>query len=98
LLKICLKIELDDIGSLKKVRVSIDGKGSRREWFLDRIEATNMKTRKTYLFVAQDWLSKAKKGSLSIDIPLFKDGRETIGTTDYKLTVKTSDVSGAGKI
>jgi hypothetical protein len=57
-----------------------------------------MKTRKTFLFFAQDWLSKAKKGTLTIDIPLFKDGKETISTTDYKLIIKTSDISGAGKI
>lgn len=79
---------MDDIGSLKKVRVSHDAKGSRKDWFLDRIEMTNMKTKKQYVFVCQEWLSKSKEGSkgLSIDIPLFKDGQETISTTDYKIT------------
>lgn len=89
---------MDEIGSLKKVRVSHDGKGTRNEWYLDRIEMTNMKTKKQYVFVADQWLSKKREGSrgLSIDVPLFKNNEETIGTTDYKITVKTSDVSGAG--
>jgi hypothetical protein len=49
---------------------------------------TNMKTKKQYVFVCQEWLSKSKEGSkgLSIDIPLFKDGQLTISTTDYKIT------------
>ena len=57
-----------------------------------------MKTKKQYVFVCQEWLSKTRKESkgLTVDIPLFKDGHETIGTTDYKITVKTSDMKGAG--
>jgi hypothetical protein len=93
-----LNVELDQIGALKKVRVSHDGKGSRRDWLLDRIEMTNMKTGKSYLFVCKEWLSKSKKGSkgLSIDLPVYKRGEETIQNTDYKISVKTSDLSGAG--
>ena len=81
---------MDDIGPLKKVRVTHDAKGSRKEWFLERIEMTNMKTKKQYVFVCQEWLSKTKKESkgLSIDVPLFKDGQETISTTDYKISGK----------
>ena len=50
------------------------------------------------MFKCQEWLSKNKEGSrgLTIDIPLFKDGHEMIKTTDYKISVKTSDMSGAG--
>ena len=44
-----LKIELEDIGSLKKVRVSHDAKGVRKEWFLDKIEMTNMLVNKLFL-------------------------------------------------
>jgi hypothetical protein len=83
-----LKVELDEIGSLKKVRVSHDGKGSRKEWFLDRVELTNMKTKKQHVFVCQKWLSKTRQDGvgLSVDIPLFKHGEETIGTTSYRLS------------
>lgn len=78
-----LEIELEDIGSLRKVRVTTDAKGSRKDWFLERIELTNLKTKKQYVFVADAWLSKK---NLSIDVPLFKDGREAITTTNYRLT------------
>lgn len=78
-----LVLELEDLGSLKKVRVSMDAKGSRKEWFLERIELTNLKTKKMYVFVAEAWLSKK---NMSIDVPLFKDGREAIGTTTYKVS------------
>ncbi|RNA20947.1 lipoxygenase homology domain-containing 1 isoform X1, partial [Brachionus plicatilis] len=93
-----VNIDLDDIGSLKKVRVSHDGKGSRKEWFLDRIEMTNAKTKKQYVFVAEQWLSKKRADSrgLSIDVPVFRNNEQTIGMTDYKILVKTSDISGAG--
>lgn len=93
-----VNIDLDDIGSLKRVRVSHDGKGSRKEWFLDRIEMTNAKTKKQFLFVAEQWLSKKRADSkgLSIDVPVFKNNEQTIGMTNYKIFVKTSDISGAG--
>lgn len=76
-------IELEDIGAFKKVRVSHDAKGSRKDWFLDRIEMTNMKSKKQYVFVAQSWLSKSAK---VIDVPLYKDGKELINTTNYKIS------------
>lgn len=46
-----LKIELEDIGSLKKVRVSHDAKGVRKEWFLDKIEMTNMLVNKIFFTI-----------------------------------------------
>lgn len=84
---VTLPIELEDVGSLKKVRCSIDGRGVRKEWFLNCVEVTNMLTRKQYLFVAEEWLSKTKRDSrgLTVDIPLFKAGQETIQKTDYKI-------------
>lgn len=30
-------LEIDDIAPLKKIRVRIDGSGSRPDWFLDRV-------------------------------------------------------------
>jgi hypothetical protein len=80
-----LVVELEDIGNLKKVRVTSDAKGTRKEWFLHRIEMTNMKTKKQYVFVYDNWISKSGKG-LSVDIPLMKDGHETIGNTNYIVT------------
>jgi hypothetical protein len=68
--------------------VTIDARGTRKEWFLEKIEMTNMNTRKQYLFGCQEWLSRTREGSrgLSIDIPLYKDGEDTIKKTDYKIS------------
>lgn len=82
-----LSIELEDIGSLKKVRVTIDARGARKEWFLNCIELTNMISKKQYLFVCEEWLSR-NHDKLTIDVPLFKAGQETIPKTDYKITGK----------
>lgn len=78
-----LVIELEDLGSIKKVRVTTDAKGSRKDWFCERIELTNLKTKKQFVFVAEAWLSKK---NLSIDVPVLKDGREAIGATTYKFS------------
>ena len=80
-----LPIELEDIGSLKKVRVTIDARGARKEWFLNCIELTNMMSKKQYLFVCEEWLSR-NQDRLTLDVPLFKAGQETIPKTDYKIT------------
>lgn len=89
------KIELEDIGSLKKIRVTIDGKGERKEWFLDRIEMTNLKTNKVYMFACNQLISKNKgTKSLTVDIPLVtKSGKEAIEKTSYKITGKLSKCS-----
>lgn len=85
-----LKVELEDIGNLKKVRVSHDNKGSRKHWFLDRVEMTNLLTRKLYVFDCQKWLSMKKEkynsDGITIDIPLLKGGKETIHKTTYRIS------------
>ena len=83
-----LRVELEDIGSLKKVRVSHNNKGSRKDWFLDRVEMTNLETQKLYVFDCQKWLSKKTEISdgISIDIALLKGGKETIHKTSYKIS------------
>lgn len=77
--------ELEDLGSLKKCRLTMDGKGSRKDWFVERIELTNLKTKKQYVFVAETWLSKKNP---SIDVPVIKDGREAIASTTYRISGK----------
>jgi hypothetical protein len=75
---------------LKKVRVSQDASGSRKDWFLDRVEMTNMTDKRSYLFECGQWLSKTRKESkgTSIDLPLHKGGKETISKTTYKIDGK----------
>ena len=83
-----LQVELEDIGSLKKIRVSHDGKGARKEWYLECVEMTNMLTNKQYLFMCKQWLSKSKENSkgLTVDISLYKSGKKLIDSTSYKIS------------
>lgn len=33
-----IKIEIEDIAPLKKIRIGHDGKGSRPDWFLEKVK------------------------------------------------------------
>lgn len=44
-------LEIDDIAPLKKIRVQIDGSGSRPDWFLDRVTITRTTIYTSTLFV-----------------------------------------------
>lgn len=37
-------LEIDDIAPLKKLRVRIDGTGSRPDWFLDKVSLMKLKS------------------------------------------------------
>ncbi|KAL4225451.1 Lipoxygenase y domain-containing protein 1 [Mactra antiquata] len=90
-----IKLELEDVAPLKKMRVECDGKGSRPDWYLEKIELRNMATGTLSVFNCQGWFSKSK-GELSRDIPAKERGKVLIDKTNYKVNVKTSNVKGAG--
>jgi hypothetical protein len=79
--------EIDDIGSLKKVRVTNDAKGVRKEWYVERIEVTNQKTGAQYVFVCRDWIARTRDnpGGLVKDFSVLREGYESIQKTDYKI-------------
>ncbi|XP_070566658.1 lipoxygenase homology domain-containing protein 1-like isoform X2 [Ptychodera flava] len=92
-----IKMELDDIGELKKVRITTDGKGSRPEWYLEKIFMRNMETGDMTAFKCDQWFSKTQgDGKLTRDIPAMVRGETTIKNTKYTINVKTSNVRGAG--
>ncbi|KAI8493666.1 Lipoxygenase y domain-containing protein 1, partial [Branchiostoma belcheri] len=92
-----LKMELDDVGELKKIRVSHNGKGDRPDWYLEKITLRNQDSGELSVFILDDWISKSKgDGQLTKDIPASVGGKATIKKTTYKLSVKTSDERGAG--
>ncbi|CAH1787210.1 unnamed protein product [Owenia fusiformis] len=92
-----IKLELDDIAPLKKLRVGHDGKGTRPDWYLDKVELRNMDTGDLTVFKAGCWLSKTKgDNKLVKDLPALVRGKKQVKTTSYKVNVKTSDVRGAG--
>ncbi|KAM4708199.1 lipoxygenase homology domain-containing protein 1 [Discoglossus pictus] len=91
-------MEIADIAPLKKMRIRIDGKGSRPEWFLEKIILKSMATEEETTFTYEEWLSKTKgeKRTLSCEMAAVIDDEEMVDTTTYVIQVKTSDVSGAG--
>ncbi|KAI3372735.1 hypothetical protein L3Q82_023197 [Scortum barcoo] len=91
-------LEIDDIAPLKKIRVRIDGTGSRPDWFLDRILMRNLTTEEMYLFTYENWLSKTKgpKRTKVCELAAVVDDEEMVEKTTYIIQVQTSDVGGAG--
>ncbi|KAJ0019698.1 hypothetical protein NQD34_007267 [Periophthalmus magnuspinnatus] len=91
-------IEIDDIAPLKKIRVRIDGTGSRPDWFLDKIMLKNLTSEELYEFTYENWLSKTKgpKRTKVCELPATVDEEEMVESTTYTIQVQTSDVGGAG--
>ncbi|XP_049618566.1 lipoxygenase homology domain-containing protein 1 isoform X3 [Syngnathus scovelli] len=91
-------LEVDDIAPLKKIRVRIDGSGSRPDWFLDRILLRNLTTEEVYTFTYENWLSKSKgpRRTRVCELAAVVDEEEMVEKTTYVIQVQTSDVTGAG--
>ncbi|CAL8278491.1 unnamed protein product [Merluccius merluccius] len=91
-------LEIDDIAPLKKMRVRIEGTGSRPDWFLDKVTLRNLTTEDEYLFIYEDWLSKTHgpKRTLICEMAAVVDGEEMVEITTYIINIKTSDIAGAG--
>ncbi|TNN59103.1 Lipoxygenase y domain-containing protein 1 [Liparis tanakae] len=91
-------LEIDDIAPLKKIRVQIDGSGSRPDWFLDRIMMRSLNTEETYLFTYEDWLSKTKgpKRIKVCELAAVVEEEEMVERTTYIINVQTTDAGGAG--
>ncbi|XP_067084534.1 lipoxygenase homology domain-containing protein 1 [Osmerus mordax] len=91
-------VEVDDIAPLKKIRVRIDGSGSRPDWFLDRVLMRNMTTGEQYEFTYENWLSKTMgpKRVKVCELAAVVDEEEMVERTTYIIQVQTSDVGGAG--
>ncbi|XP_056097903.1 lipoxygenase homology domain-containing protein 1 isoform X1 [Rhinichthys klamathensis goyatoka] len=91
-------LEIDDIAPLKKLRVRIDGTGSRPDWFLDKMIMRNLTTEEVYVFTYEEWLSKTKgpKRTKVCELPAVVDDEEMVEKTTYIIQVKTSDLTAAG--
>ncbi|XP_004684062.1 PREDICTED: lipoxygenase homology domain-containing protein 1 [Condylura cristata] len=90
-------MEILDIAPFTKMRIRIDGLGSRPEWFLERILLKNMNTGDLTMFYYGDWLSVRKgKKTLVCEMCAVIDGEEMMEWTSYTVSVKTSDILGAG--
>ncbi|XP_022351677.1 lipoxygenase homology domain-containing protein 1 [Enhydra lutris kenyoni] len=90
-------MEILDIAPFTKMRIRIDGLGSRPEWFLERILLKCMNTGDLTMFYYGDWLSQRKgKKTLVCEMCAVIDGEEMMEWTSYTVSVKTSDILGAG--
>ncbi|XP_012870303.1 PREDICTED: lipoxygenase homology domain-containing protein 1 isoform X2 [Dipodomys ordii] len=90
-------MEILDIAPFTKMRIRIDGLGSRPEWFLEKVLLKNMNTGDLTMFYYRDWLSQRKgKKTLVCEMCAVIDGEEMMEWTSYTVTVKTSDILGAG--
>ncbi|XP_036085909.1 lipoxygenase homology domain-containing protein 1 isoform X3 [Rousettus aegyptiacus] len=90
-------MEILDIAPFTKMRIRIDGLGSRPEWFLERVLLKNMNTGDLTMFYYGDWLSQRKgKKTLVCEMCAVIDEEEMMEWTSYTVSVKTSDILGAG--
>ncbi|XP_071008463.1 lipoxygenase homology domain-containing protein 1 [Oncorhynchus clarkii lewisi] len=91
-------LEVDDIAPLRKMRVRVDGSGSRPDWFLAKIIMRNLTTEEVSVFTYEEWLSKTKgpKRTMICEMAAVVDEEEMVEITTYIIQVKTSDIGGAG--
>nr|XP_020476822.1 lipoxygenase homology domain-containing protein 1-like isoform X2 [Monopterus albus] len=92
------KMEINDIAPLRKMRLRIDGSGSRPDWFLDKVVMRNLTTEEVSEFTYEDWLSRTRgpKRTMICEMAAVVDGEMMVELTTYIVQVKTSDVSRAG--
>uniref|UniRef100_A0AAY4A0E6 PLAT domain-containing protein n=1 Tax=Denticeps clupeoides TaxID=299321 RepID=A0AAY4A0E6_9TELE len=91
-------LEVDDIAPLRKLRVRVDGSGSRPDWFLEKIMLRSVQSEEVAEFSYSEWLSRSRgsKRTLSCEMPAVIDDEEMVELTTYTIHTKTSDVTGAG--
>ncbi|KAK7896482.1 hypothetical protein WMY93_021807 [Mugilogobius chulae] len=92
-------MEIDDIAPLRKMRLRIDGSGSRPDWFLDKVITRNLTTEEVSVFTYEDWLSKTRgpKRSMICEMAAVVDEETMVEETTYIIQVKTSDISESSK-
>ncbi|KAF3701896.1 Lipoxygenase -like proteiny domain-containing protein 1 [Channa argus] len=91
-------MEINDIAPLRKMRLRIDGSGSRPDWFLDKVIMRNLTTEEVSVFTYEEWLSRTRgpKRTLLCEMAAVVDEEMMVELTTYFIQVKTSDISGAG--
>ncbi|GLC44364.1 hypothetical protein PLESTF_000049800 [Pleodorina starrii] len=90
------KIRGSDVGALQRVVIRHDNSGVGPDWHLEQVEVTNPATNKTYFFPCNDWLRKVGDDESGLRRELLAGHPDQKGPTNYKVTVYTSDIRGAG--
>uniref|UniRef100_A0A3Q3AH36 Lipoxygenase homology PLAT domains 1a n=1 Tax=Kryptolebias marmoratus TaxID=37003 RepID=A0A3Q3AH36_KRYMA len=85
-------MEIDDIEPLRKLRLRVDGSGSRPDWFLDQ---RNLTTEELSVFTYEEWLSRTRgpKRTMICEMPAVVNEEVMVELTTYTIQVKTSDVA-----
>ncbi|XP_068508966.1 lipoxygenase homology domain-containing protein 1 [Syngnathus scovelli] len=91
-------MEIDDIAPLRKMRLRIDGSGSRPDWFLDTVTMNNLTTGEVSVFTYEEWLSRTwgPQRTMICEMAAVVDEETMVELTTYVVQVKTGDVTGAG--
>ncbi|XP_030598877.1 lipoxygenase homology domain-containing protein 1 [Archocentrus centrarchus] len=91
-------MEIDDVAPLRKMRLRIDGSGSRPDWFLDKVIMRNLTTEEVSVFTYEEWLSRThgSKKTMICEMAAVVDEEMMVEVTTYIVQVKTSDIAGAG--
>ncbi|XP_067431501.1 lipoxygenase homology domain-containing protein 1-like [Thunnus thynnus] len=91
-------MEIDDIAPLRKMRLRIDGSGSRPDWFLNQVIMRNLTTEEVSVFTYEEWLSRMRgpKRTMICEMAAVVDEETMVELTTYIIQVKTSDIAGAG--
>lgn len=85
-----------DLGELKKLRVSHDNSGKRAGWHLHSVRIREEASRKEWCFFCDQWLDSSI-GDKLIERELLVDNEmPKIVKLQYKITIITSDLKGAG--
>ncbi|CAM2710921.1 unnamed protein product [Rotaria socialis] len=92
------KVDIADVGTPFKLRVSHDNKKLFAPWHLDRIEMENLKTKKRYIFTCGRWLSKTDEDKQIIrELPAEGPGiSKPLPVVKYTVDVYTADKRNAG--
>lgn len=77
--------------------VIFGAEGFGPDWHLASVEVTHSGLNKTYVFPCNDWLRKTKEAGLAGCCKTLRQGGDVAGgPTQYRVTVVTSDLKGAG--
>lgn len=87
-------VEAIDLGKLVKIQIGHDNRGIGASWFLDKVIITDTSDNQSAYFNFSDWIDK--EHGLDHEIAASIEGKPSIQSIHYKVSVKTGDCRGAG--
>ena len=87
-------VEAIDLGKLVKIQIGHDNRGIGASWFLDKVIITDTSDNQSAYFNFSDWIDK--ESGLDHEIAASIEGKPSIQSIRYKVSVKTGDCRGAG--